>query len=975
MDNIVNSGDVGNTYMIKIPGTNSPIADANKNNSPDFFVNDTIVVCQNSFFSYPFRATDMDGDSLSYSLCSAFLGGAPPPNGNAEPNPAANPPYSTVPYKNPFNSGAPMGFRVKIDGATGLISGIAPPISITGEYVLTVCVTEYRNGVAFAESRKELHIRVRDCDPIKAFLNPRPVTCDGFTLNFSNEVATPSGTEFVWNFGDPASGINNTSTSPTPTHTYVDTGIYTLKLKVSIGGLCADSTTLPIKVYPGFFPDFTTTSPLCKGQPVQFKDLTTTNYGTVTGWRWNFGNTAALNDTSRLQDPTYAYPQPGIYRNVALIVGNTFGCVDTVYRDIAIADNPALTVFPKDTVYCGLDDVKLMAMGTGNFSWLPNSNIINGNTASPTVSPTVPTTYFVILNNNGCISRDSAKISPVNDLTASITSTINAICEEDTVTLNGSSNHLPVIWQWAPAQTVLTPNSQTTKAFPSTNTNYTLTVQWGTNCIATAAKTITVTPLANPDAGTDKSICVGQTSAQLNATGGDNYQWTPAADLNNPSIANPVARPTVTTQYIVSVGVNGCNKRRNDTVNVLVRQLPPLQITNDTLICSIDTLKLTATGNGSLAWSPNYMINDLNSFTPLVSPDNPTKYYTTLTDGFGCKKNDSVFVDVRPFITVDAGKDTTICKTDAITLQPISEALQYKWTPAININNNLLKTPLVNPASTTTYTVTANLGKCQDMDDVIVKVVPYPAKQPAKDTTVCFEMNAQLYASGGSIYNWTPATFLNSTDIATPLAINPTQDVQYIATVTDTLGCPKPVYDTFMVRVTQKVNVDAGPRDTSIVLGEPLFLQATGAQLYSWTPVTGLDKPNNSNPTASIENNTEYVVLGKTIDGCKDTDTIAVKVYKVDPDLYVPTAFSPNGDGMNDVFRPILLGMRKLNFFNVYNRWGQLVYSTKQISHTNGWDGNHLGKPQDPGTFVWKAEGVSYQGKISSKKGYVVLIR
>jgi gliding motility-associated-like protein len=89
--------------------------------------------------------------------------------------------------------------------------------------------------------------------------------------------------------------------------------------------------------------------------------------------------------------------------------------------------------------------------------------------------------------------------------------------------------------------------------------------------------------------------------------------------------------------------------------------------------------------------------------------------------------------------------------------------------------------------------------------------------------------------------------------------------------------------------------------------------------------------------------------------------------------MYVPTAFTPNGDGMNDTFKPILLGMKSLSYFRVYNRFGELMFSTSQVDH--GWDGVYKGKPQDTATFVWMAGGITYKGQVRKKKGYVVLIR
>ena len=107
--------------------------------------------------------------------------------------------------------------------------------------------------------------------------------------------------------------------------------------------------------------------------------------------------------------------------------------------------------------------------------------------------------------------------------------------------------------------------------------------------------------------------------------------------------------------------------------------------------------------------------------------------------------------------------------------------------------------------------------------------------------------------------------------------------------------------------------------------------------------------------------------------GCIAIDTIDVNVYKVKPDFYVPDAFTPNGDGLNDAFRPILIGMKSLKLFKVYNRLGQLVFSTNV--QKRGWDGTINGNPQDAGVFVWMAEGEDYLGKIIFKKGTVTLIR
>ncbi|MEO6723073.1 MAG: PKD domain-containing protein [Ferruginibacter sp.] len=973
MENIANSGSVGNTYSIKIPGTSSQVPNAVRNSSPKFPTNDTAVVCSGSFFKYPITATDPDGDVLSYSFCAAYEGGS---SQTSAPNPATAPPYTTVTYTSPYSGSQPMGANVTIDPVTGLISGIAPSLALfsTGEFVVTVCVTETRNGLFVGESRKELHVQVKNCIPVIAKLAPKGVTCDGFSLDFSNAQPLQSGTLYNWTFGDPASGANDTSVIATPTHVYTDTGVYKVILEVSMNGFCQSKDSIMVKVYPGFFPDFIPVGPFCKGQPITFQDNTTTNYGVPVGWRWNFGDPNAINDTNTISRPSYTYAIPGNY-DVELIVGNTLGCIDTIIKQVVIADNPLLTMLSKDTIYCGLDTLQLAASGPGIFTWTPAVNILNANTATPLVYPSIPVRYTVTLNNAGCISRDSVKVTPKNNLVAAIFASTSNICEEDTLTLTAISNYNSNLsWTWGPQAAVTDPLLKVTKAFPSSTTLFTLTTHLGKNCVATATQNITVKKLAIPNAGPDKEICVGQTTAQLTASGGNTYQWLPAIGLSNLNIPNPVAAPGATTTYTVMVGVTGCAKTRPDSVRVLVRSLPPITLTNDTLICTIDTLQLHATGTGNFSWSPNIDINNLTIPDPLISPDVPVKYYVLLTDAFGCKNRDSVFVDVKAFVTINAGNDTTICRTDGHFLNTVSDALNYKWTPALYLNSDTAKRPFATPLDPSiTYTVLGNIGKCQSRDQVTIRTVPYPQLRVSPDTLICFGDSAPLLATGGSIYKWTPSTFLTATNISNPVSVKPTKDTRYNVTVSDVLGCPKAVDSNVWVRIYPVVQANAGPRDTSIVIGQPLALNASGGDNYSWTPPTWLSNPTISNPVGFPEDNILYKLQVSTTPGCLGTDSIFVKVFKVPPSFYVPTGFSPNNDGRNDIMKPIMLGMRSLKYFRVFNRWGQMLFSTSQQGR--GWDGMFKGSPQDPGTYVWMVEGETYTGEIIKKQGTVILLR
>jgi gliding motility-associated-like protein len=167
------------------------------------------------------------------------------------------------------------------------------------------------------------------------------------------------------------------------------------------------------------------------------------------------------------------------------------------------------------------------------------------------------------------------------------------------------------------------------------------------------------------------------------------------------------------------------------------------------------------------------------------------------------------------------------------------------------------------------------------------------------------------------------------------------------------------------------INAFAG-RDTSIVIGQPLQFNGSGAQFYKWSPPTGLNRIDINNPIALLKDSITFVMTAYTEEGCFANDTVKVKVFSTAPDIFVPNAFTPEREA-NTVFRPLPVGISRLLFFRVFNRWGQLVFSTTQPGY--GWDGRVAGKLQDAGTYAWMVEGIDYTGRNISKKGTMMLIR
>ncbi|MFL5739098.1 MAG: gliding motility-associated C-terminal domain-containing protein [Flavisolibacter sp.] len=243
------------------------------------------------------------------------------------------------------------------------------------------------------------------------------------------------------------------------------------------------------------------------------------------------------------------------------------------------------------------------------------------------------------------------------------------------------------------------------------------------------------------------------------------------------------------------------------------------------------------------------------------------------------------------------------------------------------------------------------------------------------DTTICFGSTVHLNGSGGRVYHWAPSTNLSNPNISNPLLhANREGTFTYFLDVSDG-SCPSKA-DTVSITILPPLKISAGS-DTMVSSNQPVQLKAvdlSGARIsqYSWSPSFGLSNPLIQDPVAILDADMTYVVTARTVEGCEAKDEINIKVFH-QADLFVPTAFTPNGDGLNDILRVIPVGIKELKYFSVYNRWGELVFTTRD--YTKGWDGNYHGRQQGNFAFVWMAEGIDYEGHVINRKGTVVLIR
>jgi len=313
------------------------------------------------------------------------------------------------------------------------------------------------------------------------------------------------------------------------------------------------------------------------------------------------------------------------------------------------------------------------------------------------------------------------------------------------------------------------------------------------------------------------------------------------------------------------------------------------------------------------------------------------------------------------------------------------------WTDIAPTNNDTTLN-IVGLNDPTQYRAIVKSGVCpQDISaissvNIIHVAFPQADTEPA-DTAICYGGTATLNAliRIGTNYTWTNGNPLigagsgaiPSNPYAFSVTTSPQKTSDYVLTTVNA-GCPNALKDTFHVFVHNQIIVSAG-RDTSVVINQPLQLQATSSDtaedLYAWTPHTGLDNPAISNPIAIFGrgiDSVRFTVRATANSGCYGEAQKLVKIFTTLPDIFVPNAFTP-GRSANGIIRPIPVGISKLQYFRIFSRWGQLIYSTSVIGQ--GWDGTLNGRPQETGSFVWMVQGTDYTGKPVFRKGTLILIR
>lgn len=402
-------------------------------------------------------------------------------------------------------------------------------------------------------------------------------------------------------------------------------------------------------------------------------------------------------------------------------------------------------------------------------------------------------------DQNGC--KDST-IKSVTVQNSNITKTSDtSICRNSSVHLFAGGG---TTYSWFPSNGLSDPNSPNPIATPLVPTKYYVLVSDNLGCTKTDSVSIGLNPLPYVNISKDTTIC-SNAPVPLFATGGDFYAWSPGTNLNNVTIANPVASPSVSTTYTVKVtNTEGCSKE--ETIQINVNPKPLISISDDTLVCKNNSLQLFVSGGNSYVWTPVTNMTSSTSAAPIVSPLSTTTYHVVVTDALSCTYLDSVKVAVRESPVFSISPNNAVCLNVPFELTA-SGGTSYSWSPAENFNNPGIANPTATLSTTTTFSVFIKEEVCNESTTLTttVNALPLPVIKISKSNDInCSFPVSTLNASGAKSYIWSPAEGLNNPNISNPTS-NPSFTTNYTVTGKDANGCTNT--DEISIQVTPGTDV------------------------------------------------------------------------------------------------------------------------------------------------------------------------
>jgi gliding motility-associated-like protein len=813
------------------------------------------------------------------------------------------------------------------------------------------------------------------------FNNAPPIfICNNAPLVFNNSATDPDGDQLVYSLVAPFDGATSSCPAPSPG---------------APAGCSTEPTPHGDLIYN---PPFSPTNPM--NDPLDAGVMKIDSFSGV------------LTCVPNVQAPLVVGVQVQEFRNGVLLstVTRDFQ-FNVVQCNIPIVQIPALDIDPNTGsgyYYINCRDSTINFNPTVfnpepknvplNFHWdfgIPGRNDDTSNLAKPSFTYTDTGTYEVtviiskIIDGEGCSDTASAKVKVNPPFFPGFEVVIGAtgICQDSMIVLLDTTTSISGVtngWNWNFGDGTFSTLRNPTKQYQAPgNYKIELVATNSLGCRDTATAQVSIHPVPVADF-TSSPVCISQLTTFTNIStisGGaiSTYRWdfggAGAGLQRNESYTFATAGTKTVT--LIEESDFGCKDTVSKTVTV--NPLPVVDINPAFAnICAFDTVPLNVSGAATYIWFPGNNLSDPASAAPLVIADSVSlNYVVEGTDANGCVNRDSVHIGVFGLPDIDAGLDTSVCLSpgsfrDYVVLQATG-GVSYTWSPAAGLDNTATPTPTATPDSNTTYYVAAiDTNGCENIDSVRVTVLDPALDLITEDEfPICEGQLAKLTIvdQGASVYIWTPGSYVSNPFARSPY-FNPPATTVYQLEIQNYCYIKR---DSVKITVLPLPTVYAG-EDTTIWRDTKAILSgSTDGIKYYWYPGDYVQEPFKLTTYATPPATTVYYLYAFNAAGCFSVDTIIVTVDSKTI-LLLPTGFSPNGDGVNDVFRVArYLNIDKIEDFSVYDRWGQRVFITNDL--IDGWDGTYRGKNQPLGTYVWKLKAYTKDGTVVDESGTITLIR
>ena len=724
----------------------------------------------------------------------------------------------------------------------------------------------------------------------------------------------------------PASGLNS-STIANPTAQPTSSTTYYVTVTDSKG--CTSVDSVIIKVRPVPTANAGRDTAICNDFSVKLGGSPTGTGGTP-GYTYSWSPTIGLNSNNAANP----IASPNNTSSYVLTLTDSAGCKATA--SVTITVNPVPTANAGANVSVGTcigDSTHLggspsASGGTPGYSynWSPSQGLTCTNCANPWIKGISNSGFYslTVTDVNGCTSTSQTLVTVTQSNLSANAGNSGALCPGALtgLTLGGNptaqGGTLGYAYNWFPSTGLSSSSVANPVANPSASTTYYLTVTDSKGCIAIDSVLATVYPSMTVNAGNDTTICsriTVQLGGSPTVSGGSSpftYAWSPATALSSTSASNPIATPTTSHTYVVTVtGSTGCSATASVVVKVNPNPTANAGTNGNLVACNADSIKIGGTPAAlggttpyTYVWSPAGGLSCDSCANPYVSHLGSNATYTlVVTDSNGCSAQSQVSITVTGSgLTASAGNGASFCQGSVIpvtlggspTAAGGNGTYTYAWTPTTGLNSSTSPNPKASPTVTTKYNVVVTDGNgCIGIDSVLIRVNPNPISNAGTSDTICSGAQVVLggspTASGGTgsiyTYQWSPATnFITSNTIANP-RVQPTANLIYTVTVTDSIGCSSA--SSVNVTVNQNPVANAGTPQTIVSCqlacaslgGAPTATSGTAPYLYAWAPSTGLNNTGLSNPTAcNLSSSGNYQVTVTDKNGCTATSRVAITV-------------------------------------------------------------------------------------------------